>query len=70
MGWGEDGTAYNGSYPWPREVGGVWVIRWPKHMKRKDVPLDATPVEDEAGEGKEVKAATRRRSKRARHAKT
>ncbi len=39
LGWKEDGSLYNGSYPWPREVDGVWVLRWPKALKIQDVPV-------------------------------
>jgi len=32
-----DGSLYNGSYPWPREIeDGSWVLRWPKACKMPD----------------------------------
>ena len=42
FGWSENGSDYIGSYPWPVNQDGVWVLRWPAALKRPSVAIKLT----------------------------
>lgn len=58
---GVSGELYNGSYPWPREVEGKWVLRWPKGLKRADVPITTTTSSTVGGVPKRLSRKRKRR---------